>query len=159
YIGTAAVTALIGSAALFVPFPGHTALTAYTDTRARGLFKDPNVFGPFLVPAFLFLLQELIEPRLLRSSRFRKLVMLAAIVCGILFSYSRAAWLDLVVGVVVMGVVLALRRGGSRRAFVFVLVTCVSAVVLVASIEVTGQLNFLKERAHYQTYDNQRFGA
>jgi O-antigen ligase len=159
YIGTAAVTALVGSAALFVPFPGHTALTAYTDTRARGLFKDPNVFGPFLVPAFLLLLQELIEPRLLRSSRFRKLIMLAAIVCGILFSYSRAAWLDLVVGVVAMGVVLALRRGGSRRAFVFVLVTCVSAVVIVASIEVTGQLNFLKERAHYQTYDNQRFGA
>jgi O-antigen ligase len=77
----------------------------------------------------------------------------------VLFSYSRAAWLNLVVGVLVMGVVLALRRGGGQRAFVFVLVLAVSAVTLVASIEVTGQLSFLKERAQYQTYDNQRFGA
>ena len=159
YIGMAVLTGALGAAALFVPFPGHILLTSYQDTRARGLFKDPNVFGPFLVPAFLLLLSELIEPRLLRSGRGKKLIGLGAIACGVLFSYSRAAWLDMVVGVLVMGVVLALRRGGSRRAFVFVLVTVVSSVVLVASIEVTGQLTFLKERAHYQTYDNQRFGA
>jgi O-antigen ligase len=61
--------------------------------------------------------------------------------------------------VLVMGVVFALRRGGAGRAFVFVFVLAVAGVVLVASIQVTGQLDFLKERAQFQTYDNQRFGA
>jgi O-antigen ligase len=159
YIGTAVFSAAIGAAALFLPFPGHESLTAYTGTRARALFKDPNVFGPFLVPALLLLLQETIEPRLLRSGRFMKLLGLAALCCGVLFSYSRAAWLDLVVGVVVMGVVFALRRGGARRAFVFMLTLVLGVAVLVVSIQVTGQAQFLKERAQYQTYDNQRFGA
>jgi hypothetical protein len=159
YIGTAAVSAGLGAAALFIPFPGHEALTAYTGTRARGLFKDPNVYGPFLVPALLLMLQELIEPRLLRSGRVVKLLGLAALSCGVLFSYSRAAWLDFVVGVLVMGAVFALRRGGARRALVFAFVLAVAGAVLVVSIQVTGQLSFLKERARYQTYDNQRFGA
>ncbi len=159
YVGTAVLSAAVGSAALFLPFPGHESLTAYTGTRARALFKDPNVFGPFLVPALLLLLQETIEPRLLRSNRFLKLVGLAALFCGVLFSYSRAAWLDLVVGIVVMGVVFALRRGGAQRAFVFVLTLVLGCVVLVVSVQVTGQLAFLKERAQFQTYDNQRFGA
>jgi O-antigen ligase len=159
YIGMAVVTGGLGAIALFAPFPGSDLLTAYHGTRARGLFKDPNVFGPFLVPALLLLLQETIEPRLLRSGRLSKLIGLAALTCGVLFSYSRAAWLDFVVGILVMGVVLALRRGGARRALVFAFAMTVAAVTLVVSIQVTGQLSFLKERAQYQTYDNQRFGA
>jgi O-antigen ligase len=55
--------------------------------------------------------------------------------------------------------VLALRRGGATRAFVFVGVLLVAGAAVVGSIEVTGSLSFLKERAHFQTYDNQRFGA
>lgn len=159
YVGTAVVSALLGSLALFAPLPGHDVLTSYTGTRARAFFKDPNVFGPFLVPAALLLIQETLEPRLLRSSRLVKLLLLGSLVCGILFSYSRAAWLNLVVGAVVMGCVFALRRGGAGRALIFVGVALLSAVVVLASIEVTGQLSFLKERAQFQTYDNQRFGA
>jgi O-Antigen ligase len=159
YIGIAVVSAILGTLALFAPLPGHGFLTAYTGTRAKAFFKDPNVFGPFLVPATLMLMQETLEPRLLRSGRFIKLVMLAGLVCGILFSYSRAAWLNFVVGALVMGCILALRRGGGGRAFVFLGVLVLSTVIAVASIQVTGQLTFLKERAQYQTYDNQRFGA
>jgi O-antigen ligase len=55
--------------------------------------------------------------------------------------------------------VLALRRGGGGRAFVFLCVMLLSGAIVVASIQVTGQLSFLQERAQYQTYDNQRFGA
>ena len=150
---------LVGSLALFLPLPGHDVLTIYTGTRARALFKDPNVFGPFLVPAALIVMHELLEPRLLRSRRLFKLVVLGAMTAGILFSYSRAAWLNLVVGVMVMGVMLALRRGGGRRALVFLGVLVIAAVTVVVAIRVTGQLSFLQERAQFQTYDNQRFGA
>jgi hypothetical protein len=159
YIGIAVVSAALGSLALFVAFPGAEELTYFTGTRARALFKDPNVFGPFLVPAALMLSQELLEPRLMRSGRLLKAAMLAVIACGILFSYSRGAWLNYAVALVTMGAVLALRRGGGGRALVFLGVLVIAAVAVVLSIRVTGQLDFLQERAQVQTYDDQRFGA
>ena len=59
-----------------------------------------------------------------------------------------------------MFVILALRRGGARRALIFVFVVVGRGfVAVIGAIEVTGSLSFLKERAQYQTYDNQRFGA
>ena len=159
YVGVAVVSAALGSLALFVAFPGHDVLTYFTGTRARALFRDPNVFGPFLVPAALMLMQELLEPRLLRSGRLVKATMLGVLACGILFSYSRGAWLNYAVAIVTMGCVLAMRRGGGGRAVVFLAVLLVAAVAVVVSIRVTGQLEFLQERAQVQTYDDQRFGA
>jgi O-antigen ligase len=159
YIGVAVASAALGSLALFVAFPGHDQLTYFTGTRARALFEDPNVFGPFLVPAALVLMQELLEPRLLRSGRLLKAAMLGIVACGILFSYSRGAWLNYAVAIVTMGAVLAMRRGGAARAAVFLGVLLIAAVAVVASIRVTGQLDFLQERAQVQTYDDQRFGA
>jgi O-antigen ligase len=159
YVGVAVVSAALGSLALFVAFPFHDLLTYYTGTRARALFRDPNVFGPFLVPAALMVMQELLEPRLLRSGRLLKTLMLAVLACGILFSYSRGAWLNYAVAIVTMGVVLAMRRGGGGRAVVFLGVLLIAAVALLVSIRVTGQLDFLQERAQVQTYDDQRFGA
>ncbi len=35
--------------------------------RARALFQDPNVFGPFLIPAALIVIDELVRPRVLRA--------------------------------------------------------------------------------------------
>jgi O-antigen ligase len=159
YLLVATVSAALGSIALFVPIPGHDLLTAYTGTRARAFFKDPNVFGPFLVPAALALVQELLRPQLLRSNRRVKLAMLATLVVGILLSYSRAAWLNFVVGAVVMGVVFSLRRGGSRQAFVFAGLMAVAVATVAAAVSLTGQLSFLQERARLQTYDSQRFAA
>jgi O-antigen ligase len=159
YVGIAVASAALGSLALFVAFPMHDQLTYFTGTRARGLFKDPNVFGPFLIPAAMMLTQELLEPRLLRSGRLLKIAMLGVLACGILFSYSRGAWLNYAVAIVAMGAVLALRRGGGGRALLFLGVLLVGAVAVVASIQVTGQLGFLQERAQFQSYDNQRFGA
>ena len=51
---------------------------------------------------------------------------------GILFAFSRAAWLNLVIGALVMFVVLSLRRGGGRRALTVVVVGISAASVLFA---------------------------
>jgi O-antigen ligase len=159
YVAIAVVSAALGSAALFVPIPGHDLLTAYTGTRARALFKDPNVFGPFLVPAALLLVHELLRPRLLRGRRLTKLAALAVVVVGILLSYSRAAWLDFAVGVLVMGAVFALRRGGLDRALVFAGIVAFAIVTVAIAVDVSGQASFLRERARLQSYDTQRFAA
>ena len=78
--------------------------------RAQGLFHDPNIFGPFMVVLALFVLEELLEPRLLHVRRSFKFLLLLACGAGVLFSFSRAAWLNAAVGVFAMLVVVALRR-------------------------------------------------
>ena len=77
YIVAATASALVSSLALFVPFPGAALLV--DGPRAQGLFKDPNVFGPFLVPAALLLLEEAATPRLFRLRASTKLLLLSVL--------------------------------------------------------------------------------
>ena len=157
YIAAAVLSAAIAVLALFVAFPGHNLLVF--GPRAKGLFKDPNVLGPFLIPPALMLLEETVSPRLLRARLPTKLVALSILTIGILFAFSRAAWLNFAVGVVVMFIVLSLRRGGGRRALTFVVVGISASAVLFAALALTSSFTFLGQRAHLQTYDTQRFGA
>jgi hypothetical protein len=157
YVAAAVVSAAVSTLALFVAFPGHNLLI--TGPRAQGLFKDPNVFGPFLVPAALLLIEETVAPRLLSLHRSTKLILTSIVTLGVLFSFSRAAWLNLVLGAFVMFVVLALRRGGGRRAVTFLVATVAAAAALFSALAVTSSFTFLEERAQFQAYDVQRFGA
>ena len=157
YVAAAVASAALASLALFVAFPGHALLV--TGPRAQGLFKDPNVFGAFLVPAAFLLMEEAAAPRLLRLRRTTKLALLSIVTIGILFSFSRAAWMNLAVGAFVMFFVLALRRGGGRRALVFLVTLMSAAAVIVAVLAVTSSFGFLEQRARFQSYDVQRFGA
>jgi O-antigen ligase len=157
YLVGAALSAAVACLALVAPFPGAEAFV--DGPRAQGLFKDPNVFGPFLVPAVLILMEETVAPRLLRFRLVTKLVLLCVLTVGVVFSFSRAAWLNLVLGSVVLLAVLALRRGGARRAMTLLLVSIVAGSALVGVVAATGSLGFLTERAALQTYDTQRFQA
>ena len=114
YVAAAVVSALVSTLALLVPFPGHDLFTRIG--RAEGLFKDPNVFGPFLVPAALIVLEEILTPRLLRAGARPRRCCSSCSALGVLFSYSRAAWLNLVVGLVVVLVIVSFRRGGGKSA-------------------------------------------
>ena len=82
------VAAVAGIVGYFDLLPGARELmTRYG--RATGLFKDPNVFGPFLVPALLYALS-----RLFAGSIRRMPLMLAALPSlglAILLSFSRGA--------------------------------------------------------------------
>lgn len=155
----AVLVAVPSTLALFAPVPSGELLLTVDGLRAQGLFKDPNVFGPFLIPPALFLLEELMRPRLLRFRTSTKALMFLALVLGVLFSYSRAAWANLVIAIGVMLVVMALRRGGGRRAALILVLVTFAAGAAVATIAVTGSLGFLQERASFQSYDVQRFGA
>jgi O-antigen ligase len=157
YIGGAALSAAVACLALIAPFPGADVFVS--GPRAQGLFKDPNVFGPFLVPAVLILMEETVAPRLLRLRLLLKLVLLSVMAVGVVFSFSRAAWLNLAVGTVVLFAVLALRRGGARRAMTLLVVTLVAGAALFGVVAATSSLEFLTQRAALQDYDAQRFGA
>ncbi len=157
YLVGAALSAAVACLALVAPFPGASAFV--DGPRAQGLFKDPNVFGPFLVPAVLILMEETVSPRLLRFRLSTKLLLLSVLTVGVVFSFSRAAWLNLAVGMLVLLVVLALRRGGGRRAMTLLAVALVAGAALFGVVAATSSASFLTQRAGLQDYDVQRFGT
>jgi hypothetical protein len=157
-------SAVAASLALHFPIPGRQFINGSVDqgARASGLFKDPNVFGPFLIPIAVILLEQYIaprRPRLLRLRASTTWLCLVALTLGVLFSYSRAAWADYAIAVAVMLAASSMRRAGARRALralvTLVLIGGITVVILSAS----GSIHFLESRAHVQSYDSQRFAA
>ena len=159
YVAGAVACAALAVAALFVAYPGHELLTGEGETRARGLFKDPNVFGPFLVPAALILFEESLRPRLLGLRRPASAALLVVLVLGIVFAYSRAGWLNLAVAVAAMLLVMALRTDAARAAAAALALVAVVAAVGGAAVVLSGSTGFLQERAQVQAYDTARFSA
>jgi O-antigen ligase len=156
YVLAASTSAAAALLALFFSTPGSELLVL--DDRAQGLFKDANVFGPFLVPAALIMIEETLAPRLFRR-RWLSALLVVLLGLGVLFSYSRGAWVNMAIGTVVMVVVLALRRRGGRKAVLALVLLALAAASVYATVSATGSGDFLTERAQLQSYDADRFGA
>ena len=98
YMVAAAVAAFAGLIGYFGLLPGSYDL--FTEFgRARGTFKDPNVLGAFLVPALLYAFNEVMSGRMARASLWLGLT--PALLLGSLLSFSRGAWINLAVSLVV----------------------------------------------------------
>lgn len=151
----AAVTSVLAIIALFVPFPGSAELVWFS--RAKGLFDDPNVFGPFMIVPFAFMLAELVEPTLLAWRRRWLLLVLLVCGAGVLFSYSRAAWLNMTLVVTTMIVTYALRRGGLRQATKTLGLGVAAVGILIGTLFLTGSTSFFLTRTSLQYYDTARF--
>jgi O-antigen ligase len=157
YVFAAATSALIGLAAVALPVPFRAQI--YNLDRVQAFFQDPNVFGPFLVPAAAIMLQEAIEPRLIRLRPAFKLAIVALLLGGVLFSFSRGAWFNAVVAFAVVFAVTAIRRGGARRAGRLLVLIMIAGGLLLAIFSAIGSVKFLDERAALQQYDTERFSA
>ena len=156
----ALVAALAGIAGYFNLIPGGRDLLTLYD-RARGTFKDPNVFGAFLILPALFALQSVVSDKFGKS--FRSTIVFGIISLAILLAFSRAAWGMLIVtsGFMLALMVLTSRSQSQRsRIIVMALVTVILAAALVAvllSFNSIAQL--FKQRASFdQSYDEGRFG-
>jgi O-Antigen ligase len=159
YLFAALVSAVLGTLPFLIDSPALDLFTTEGGFRAQALFKDPNVYGPFLVPALLILLEELLNPRLFALSRATKLVFILVLSVGLVLSYSRAAWINLGIGVAVLLVVSLLRPKGTASLKV-VLATLVGILaLLVPLIAVTGAGGLIEDRARFQAYDVERFAA
>lgn len=159
YVAGAVISSLAAVLALFVAYPGHDLLAGENADRAQGLFKDPNVFGPFLIPAALIALEEALRPRVLGLRRPAAVAVLVALVLGIVFAFSRAGWLNFAVGVSVMLFVLALRTEAARATWAAIALIAVVAAFAGGAVMLTGSGEFLQERAQFQAYDSARFSA
>ncbi len=153
YIFAAFAVAIIGSLGYLNAFSRASDMFAPIG-RAQGTFKDPNVFGPFLILPLLMLSYSL----LMEGIRLMRVVAFVGIALGLLLSFSRGAWVHFGVSAVVMlGLMFITAPDLRTRARLTLLsVLAIAAVVgLVAfalSFDVIGDM--FKERARLiQPYD------
>jgi hypothetical protein len=107
--------------------------TLYENSRAAGPFKDPNVFGPFLVPPIVWLCQDL----LLRRGRWlRTVAKLIVLMLAVLLSFSRGAIIACLSSLILLLGLTFLTAASSsqRRRTVMVAVLCALLMVVVLSL-------------------------
>ena len=96
YLVAALLTVVLGLLGYFKLIP-YSELFLHGG-RVSSTFKDPNVFGPFLVPVVLYLSAKLTNT--IRVNLWVTLAILGLIMFGILLSFSRGAWANLIISMV-----------------------------------------------------------
>ena len=149
------IAAAAGIAGYFRLVPGAGDLLLLYD-RARGTFKDPNVFGAFLVLPALLALQGVIAGQFRQATR--SLILLAIFAAALLLSFSRAAWGQMAVtGLMVLLLTFVTTPSPSQRLRIVLLSIAglaALALFLAALLSVDMVANLLKERLSLeQSYD------
>jgi O-antigen ligase len=157
YLVAAALSGLLGVLALYVGFPGSSSLLWGGGLRARGLFQDPNVYGPFLVPAAAIMLEAVARGSIRTRDGLLAACGFVAASAGVVVAYSRAGWLAYALAVTTVVVVQAFRRGGPRAAARGTTLLGCGIAAAYLMLSATGSLDFFNERSTLQSYDAQRF--
>lgn len=152
YVLTAILTTLFGLAVYIGLLPGEDMFMWVG--RLRSTFKDPNVFGPFLILPALFL----IEAMVIRGVKLRQLVAMLILLAGLFFSYSRGAWANFGVSAIVLLMLIVVtapnRRARMRPIIIGISATAGLALAVIALSSIESVRNMLLERAQLiQSYD------
>jgi O-antigen ligase len=153
YILAGLIAAIIGIVGYFNLVPGAWEnLTLYN--RAKGTFKDPNVFGPYLILPVLFVIQGI----LIKGLKLRYIAVALTILVALLLSFSRAAWAHFVFSAALMVALMFVASPSARfraRIASFSVLTAVGIGVLLAGMLSVGTIgDVFKQRASLtQDYD------
>ena len=160
YVLTAVIAALCGVAGYFSLFPGAYDHLTYLG-RAQGLFKDPNVYGPFLIWPALIVLERMIA----RHIGLKDILFVGIILLGLLLSFSRGAWFHLAVsGTVMLALIFLTAPTPKSRMRIFALAAvgiATLAILVVVLLNVDSIGGMFRDRAHllnsYDVGDGGRF--
>ena len=158
------ISALLGAG-------GYLGLLPFRDTlllngRARGLFKDCNVYGPYFVPMALFALTRLMDTSVSKRAKAVPAVLFFFAVLAILLAFSRACWLNFAVSLAVLFLtqqmfmnsgIVARRR--LRMGALVVLGGALTVIVLVHTAPVKEMLALRVTSNGLQDYDRVRFAT
>jgi O-antigen ligase len=164
YVASITVACLLGYIGYFKLLPGADDLFTHYG-RARGTFKDPNVFGAAVAPAITYLCWQLLRLPAAKSA-------IPALLClfmtpALLISFSRGAWISLAVSLVVISFIAWTRTrrqsDRTRMAVYAVAGFVVVAATIVAVLQIPKVSDLMRERASLtQGYDEGpegRFGG
>lgn len=160
YIAAAVVVSLLAIAGYFRLLGGASDMFVIF-SRAKGTFKDPNVFSAFLVLPALLILRRMLAGR--QSQLVGGALMLLPIVGGLFLSFSRAAWGQLVFGAVILMALTFITSTSSRERLRIITVALIGALLfgalIVALLSVEKVATLFHERfALTQGYDTGHTG-
>lgn len=164
YLWAAFVAAVAGVAGYFNAFPG--AFEMFTKFgRAAGTFKDPNVYGPFLVPALLYALHKVLTEPMRRVVVPGVMVLFLSF--ALLLSFSRGAWFNALVSIAIYAYFSLLFAPSNRQRIKMIglgtasLIAAGGVLAIAAQTPAVGEL--LSERAalthDYDVGPDGRFGG
>ena len=132
--------------------------------RARGVFKDPNVFGAFCIPIILLLIDEILYPRILPRFFLAKILGVVLLTAVVFLSFSRAAWGNLALAVLIYFLlnvrrVFQVKLGNLLKAGAIILLVVVLSLPVFESLAPgnVGLGGFLAWRISPHAYDVYRF--
>jgi O-antigen ligase len=154
YLISAVLSAAIGILAYFRLIPYSELFLMFG--RAKAFFKDPNVFGPFLIMPALYACSLFEKEQL---SKFKKVVhafSFLLLLTGIFVSFSRAAWGSFVISFMIY--FLLTKRGLLKNRFKNgISLAIVSIPLLVWLAQSPFVVKLFKSRLSMQGYDESRF--
>ena len=145
---------------------GYYRLVPYTDQllefgRVRALFKDPNVYGPFLVPVAIYVVAGLESAK--RVEAVFLIGIFAYLTFGLLLGFSRGSWLNFGISLVIYFGLRMLTQTSvrmKRRLLLQAGVVAVFSVLFVGWAISTDKIQSMIEiRAKLQNYDVQEQGG
>lgn len=156
YLISACISSIIGILAYFGVLPYSDFFLMYG--RVKAFFKDPNVYGPYLVIAALYALSVPETKNISASKTALYYSAFLLLVVGIILSFSRAAWGNLVLSLLVYLSIIKLKFIKRRLKTLSFLALIVIPVILFF-IQTPMVEELLTLRLSYQGYDDDRFGT
>ncbi|MDZ3952355.1 hypothetical protein U0X36_05255 [Bacillus thuringiensis] len=154
YVVAACIAVSIGIFSYFIRTPATETFLQFG--RVSSLFKDPNVFGPFVIPAAVFTLYKAEA-----SSSLKRIIcffLFFFFLMGILLSFSRAAWGNCILTLSCYFLFIGNISIKKRVVTLFILICLVfPCLIYVMSAPIIGDL--LKIRGGMQGYDTERFAT
>ncbi|MDQ0998778.1 O-antigen ligase [Phyllobacterium ifriqiyense] len=159
YVLAAICTSLLGILGYFNAFPGSELFTRYG--RAMGAFQDPNVFGPFLMLPFAWLLHGILAGSL-RALPLR-LVPILILTLAIFLSFSRAAWGMALLIIAGMALLLFIHNPSPlfrlRIIIMAIVAVALALIAIVIALQIPSVAELFNARAQLvQDYDDAQFG-
>jgi O-antigen ligase len=164
YMWSAAISALLGIIGYFDLVPGaYDLFTGFG--RARGGFKDPNVFAPYLVPPLVYAVHLWLSHPVTKA--FVPLGIVFLLAFALFLSFSRGAWVNLAVALAAFGYLsfILARSNWARFKLAMIALACLTALaaVTVIALQFDSISKLAAERATLdQSYDqgpDGRFGG
>jgi O-antigen ligase len=159
FFWASAISAALGLAAYFRLLPGSDLFfRSEYGIRLKGLFKDPNVFGPYLVAGLILGISMSLDQRKISLVHFLCYLLL---VMTTLVTFSRGAWVNLAFAGALFGLLIFLfspNRSQRITLLAFALFGFpIIGLVGFALLRHFDLLDYIVLRARFQSYDSDRW--
>jgi len=125
--------------------------------RLKGFFKDPNVFGPAVEVALMYVYYKINSTK---AKRLRNIIIIIPLALAVLLAYSRAGWLALVLSLICYSFFITFQSRSKTAMLKFIF--SVFGFIFIAGLswiiaDAAGLTELAKQRFALQSYDEDRF--